>query len=68
MTRKLGGTNFKLAHYIHFQGYKKKLFPIFSHEIIISYIFIKYSTRNKYNPFDIQILIFEKNWKTDYKT
>ena len=51
-----------------FQAYKKKLFSIFSHEIIISHIFIKFSTRNKYNPFDIQIFIFEKNWKTDYKT
>ena len=29
----------------------------FFDEIIISYIYIKYSTRNKYNPFEIQIFI-----------
>ena len=36
-------------------------------EIIIFYIYIKYLTRNKYYPFQIQIFIFQKNSKSDDK-
>ena len=47
-----------------FQGYKMNLFSNFFDEITIFDIYIKYSTRNKYYPFKIQIFIFKKIRKT----
>ena len=47
-----------------FQVYKMNLFFSFFVEITILDIYIKYSTRNKYYPFEIQIFIFKKIWKT----
>ena len=50
------GDPYQIATFL--KKYKKKLFSSFIVEIIIFYFYIKYSTRNNYNPFKIQLFIF----------